>query len=314
MKKMGTEAPIVTKNSATAVSIVSDNREKIAAIVPKGTDIGRYVGVMQAEINRNPDLASCHPATLAGAMIHCARLGLEPGLMNKIHLVPFFNNRANVKECTVIVGYEGLIDLAMRSGTLSNIQSHLVYERDEFYAALGSEAKLTHRPHFFGDRGKLVGVYAIAFFKDGNTKFEVLSIDDVEKIRATSKSKSIWEKHFGEMARKTALRRLCKHLEKAATPELSQAIELENKAEAEAGQHVEQVLLDAGITYEAPPTKAETDQFEAMRDKTIQELMNSSEELIAKAFGGLALADVIAKLTDTKKCHEALIRLKGASK
>lgn len=311
---MAIEAPIQTKNSNSAVAIVTENREKIAAIMPKGIDVGRYIGIMQAEINRNPELATCHPATLAGSMIHCARLGLEPGLLNKVHLVPFFNKKKQIKECTVIVGYEGLIDLAMKSGAISNIQSHLVYERDEFSAELGSASILVHRPHFFGDRGPIVGAYAIAFFKDGQTKYEVMSKDEIDTIASKSKSEYIWKDHWGEMARKTVLRRLCKHLEKHATRELGQALALENQAEIETGQETEKILLEAGISYEAPPTKAEQDAFEGLRDRTIQELINSPEELIAKAFGGLSMAQIIEKLTDTKKCQEAMIRLKGAGK
>lgn len=309
---MATEAPITTKNTESAVSIVTKNQEKIATILPKGTDVGRYLGIMQAEINKNPDLATCHPATLVGSMVHCARLGLEPGLLNKVHLVPFFNKKKQTKECTVIVGYEGMIDLAMRSKEISNIQSHLVYERDEFSAALGSESTLTHRPQFFGDRGKVVGAYAIAFFKDGKSKFEVMPVEDIEKIRSSSKSEYIWRDHFGEMARKTVLRRLCKHLEKSAIPALSHALDLEGKSESEHGQQTDQVLLEAGITYEAPPTKAESDEFEARKQDVIAMLMDMEDAALAKAFGGLPMNVVIDKLTDVKKCNEAIIRIRAA--
>lgn len=306
---MSTEAPIVTKNTENAVAIINKNHEKIAEILPKGTDVRRYLGIMQAEINRNPDLASCHPSTLVGSMVHCARLGLEPGLLNKVHLVPFFNAKKQTKECTVIVGYEGLIDLAMRSKDISNIQSHLVYERDEFSASLGSDSTLTHKPQFFGDRGKVVGAYAIAFFKDGRSKFEVMSAEEIDKIKSKSKSGYIWADHYGEMARKTVLRRLCKHLEKSAIPALSHALELEGKSESEQGQQTDQVLLEAGITYEAPPSKAESDDFEAKKQDVIAMLMDMEDDAVAKAFGGLPLNVVIDKLTDLKKCQEAMVRI-----
>lgn len=305
-------APIVTKNSSAAVALVDNNADKIAAILPKGTDVRRYIGVMQAEINRNPDLATCHPATLVGSMIHCARLGLEPGLMNKIHLVPFFNKKKNSKECQVIVGYDGLIDLALRTKEISQIQSQIVYSNDEFSASLGGESSLIHRPKFFSDRGEIVGAYAIAWFADGSQKFEIMTIDEIKAIQSKSKSGYIWSDHFGEMARKTAVRRLCKHLPKTA--ELDRALTLENLADSDAGQAPDQILADAGIRYEAPLTIPETNDFEAKKEKVIAELLNLDDDTLARAFPGLPLATVIDKLTDAKKCEQAMLRIAAAVK
>lgn len=305
---MSIEKNIVTQNSTSAISLVTQNREKLQAILPEGAKIDRYVGIMQAEINRNPDLASCHPASLVGSMLHCARLGLEPGVLNKIHLVPFNNSKKGIKECTVIIGYEGLIDLALRTKTIEQMQSHLVYEKDTFEVSLGGESKLVHRPLVFSDRGKLVGTYAIAFFKSGATKFEVMSIDEIEKIASKSKSGYIWKDHFGEMARKTVLRRLCKHLEK--TVELSHAVELENLADTDQGQGTERILLDAGVEYERPNTPAQNDEYAELKQRAIMMLTDMPDDDITAKFARTREA-VIDRMIDTNMVKKCMVMMQS---
>lgn len=297
-----TEKAIVTKQTTGAVDIVTTNREKIGAILPAGVSIDRYLGIMQAEIQKNPDLASCSAPSLVGSMLYCARLGLEPGVLNKIHLVPFNNTKKNVKECTVIVGYEGLTDLALRSGDIDQIQSALVYEHDFFDASLGVGSTLVHRPLFFGNRGALIGAYAIAYLKSGSIKFEVLTLAELEKLSSKSKSGYIWKDHFGEMSRKSALRKLCKHLPKSA--QLADAMALENKLDTEAGQDTPAILIDAGVEYDRPLSPAQTSEFDAAKKYAIDQLEKLSDEQIEKMFARTrqAVIDRMDSLDMVRKC------------
>lgn len=307
---MTTEKPIQTQNSNSAVALATNNREKIAAIMPKGADVDRYIGIIQNEINKNPDLASCTPATLVGSMVHCARLGLEPGLLNKIYLVPFNNTKKNCKECTVIIGYEGLSDLVYRAGNVKRIDTRPVFKNDKIDVIYGDRPAIAHEPVVFGDKGELIGFYAVAFFKDGGTKFEVMTLEEVDKIASRSKSAYIWKDHKIEMGRKTALRRLCKHLEKSV--QLSQAVELENLADTEQGQGADAILLEAGIEYEKSPTSAQMEQFEAEKAKVLELLLDMTEEDLAAKFR-LPMADVVAKLTTLEMCRKALILIKASN-
>jgi len=276
------EKPIQTQNSNSAIALATNNRDKLLAILPAGIDVDRYIGIIQSEINKNPDLASCAPATLVGSMVHCARLGLEPGLLNKIYLVPFNNSKKNCKEATVIIGYEGLYDLVLRAGKVSRIDTQPVYKNDEFSVTLGDNPTLLHRPLIFSDRGELIGFYAIAFFKDKTTKFEIMTLDEIDKIASRSKSGYIWKDHRIEMGRKTALRRLCKHLEKSV--ELSHAVDLENLADTENGQGTDAILIDAGIEYEKPRTVAQDDEFEDMKAKAIAAMATRTDDEIKFIF------------------------------
>lgn len=66
----------------------------------------------------------------------------------------------------------------------------------------------------------IIGVFAVVFYENGAMEYESMSYSDVEYIRDTFSKKSkktgkfsdAWVKSFGEMAKKTVLRRLCKHI------------------------------------------------------------------------------------------------------
>ncbi len=109
----------------------------------------------------------------------------------------------------------GLMDLAYRSGEISVIQAHTVYENDEFHYEFGLEPKLEHKPAI-KDRGDAVAYYAMFKTKDGGYGFEVMSVQDV-KLHAKKYSKSYdsayspWTTNFDEMAKKTVLKRVLKY-------------------------------------------------------------------------------------------------------
>jgi recombination protein RecT len=110
----------------------------------------------------------------------------------------------------------GFIDVIYRSnGTL--LEAHMVYENDEFDYEQGSAPKVTHKPLVFGERGDLIGCYAIARMPQGNFSIEFLTVEDIEQCRKVSKNPNgVWKMWFAEMAKKSAIRRLYKRLPKSA--------------------------------------------------------------------------------------------------
>lgn len=48
---------------------------------------------------------------------------------------------------------------------------------------LGDDERIIHKPLLLGDRGKQIAVYAIAKTKDGGIYREVMTINEVEKVR-----------------------------------------------------------------------------------------------------------------------------------
>ncbi len=212
---------------ATLPMILKQHNARLQTIAPRGfKDVNRFSAALMVQVRANPKLAECNHLSILGAFIKSTQLGLEPGDgLGHCYFVPFKN------ECQLIIGYRGMIELAYRSGKLLSIAARSIYENDHFVYAYGIEDTLEHKPAQ-GDRGRMIGVYAIAKLVGGGVHFEVLSLDDIEKARKSSKAGTFgpWKDHFEEMAKKTAIRRLFKYL--PVGTELTRAVSIDEKTEA----------------------------------------------------------------------------------
>jgi len=122
-----------------------------------------------------------------------------------------------------------MIDLARRSGQIISIEARSVHSNDDFSYSFGLNPDLKHTPAA-GDRGELIYVYAVARLKDGGLQWDVMSKTEVEEIRKISKAANNgpWVTHFGEMAKKTVIRRLFKYL--PVSVEMQTAVGLDEQA------------------------------------------------------------------------------------
>ena len=113
----------------------------------------------------------------------------------------------------------GLLKLAWQSGEIKGMVVEIVRKGDVFrHAPTNLTQPITHEVNHEGERGNPFVVYALAELKDGGIVHEVMSVDDVNRIRDRSdawkaykagKIKSTpWHTDWSEMARKTAFRRL----------------------------------------------------------------------------------------------------------
>ena len=165
-------------------------------------------------VNRTPGLAECDTKTIVGAIMTAAQLGLEPNTpLGHCYLVPYSNKRARTKECQLIVGYQGFIDLAYRSGRVLSIQARAVRAGDHFVYQYGLEEKLEHRPSEM--RGEISHFYAVCRLKDGGHAFVVFSRSEMDQIMSETASKGRhgpWRDHYESMGCKTAVRRLQKYI------------------------------------------------------------------------------------------------------
>lgn len=174
----------------------------------------RFTRMVLSALSSTPKLVECSPQSFLAAMMTAAQLGVEPNTaLGQAYLLPYRNH--GKMECQFQLGYKGLIDLAYRSGEVSVIQAHTVYEHDVFEYELGMDPKLRHVPAK-ADRGEAVAYYAMFKTKDGGYGFEVMSVDDVQRhAQRYSKSygsgSSPWRSNFDEMAKKTVLKRALKY-------------------------------------------------------------------------------------------------------
>lgn len=233
----------------TVAAFFKNNQAAMAAVLPAHVNPERMLRLAMTAIRTTPKLMECELNTLMGALMVSAQLGLEPNTpLGHAYLIPFKNNKAGRMDVQFIPGYKGLIDLSRRSGQVVSIAAHAVYSNDEFYFEYGLDEVLRHKP-VLGNRGEVIAFYAVAKLKDGGHAFEVMGVDDVNKIRDQSmgyqaakryKNDHAWISSYDEMGRKTAIRRLFKYL--PVSVELATAAALDGAAAAGMDQGLEDAL------------------------------------------------------------------------
>jgi recombination protein RecT len=186
------------------------------ALTGTGIDPKHFKRVALTAIRSNPMLQDADFISLMGAIMTTAQLGLEPsGPLGQAYLIPFKNNKEKRIDVQLILGYQGLIELAYRSGRVMSIIAHTVCKEDYFEWELGTNERIIHRPAE-GNRGELVGAYAIAKLAGGGQVFDYMTRAEIEARRDRSKGAgsdhSPWKTDYEAMARKTAVRQLFKWL------------------------------------------------------------------------------------------------------
>lgn len=205
-------------------------------------DLETLIRIVNLATTRNPRLLQCAAATIVTSAMVSARLGLAcDGILGSAYLVPFYNKKNQQYECQLIIGYRGLIDLARKSGAVSKVETHLVYEQDVFEVDFGAVRPVSHRPSYKSDRGDWYLVWGMATFTDGTVQAEIMTRDQVNEIKKRAQSDSVWKKDGDEMARKSVVRRLCKYL--PLTPNAAAAMALQVGAEGGAS-----TVIDVGRT------------------------------------------------------------------
>lgn len=191
---------------------------ELGKAMPKHCSPERMARVALTALMRVPLLAECTEASFFKCLLDLSQWGLEPD-GRRAHLIPFKNNKTGEYEVQLIIDYKGLAELAHRSGSVTSIHADVIHEGDVFQYNLGKV--LAHVPWFLrrdADKpavaGDVIGAYCHVDLKDGASKSEVLSRDEIEAIRARSKASKFgpWVTDWCEMAKKSAFRRVSKWL------------------------------------------------------------------------------------------------------
>lgn len=219
----------LAKRSGDLVSLLEKMKPAIAQALPKHISAERIARIALTAVRSNPALAKCSPQSFLGSLLQASQLGLEVNTpLGHAYLIPYG------EVATLVIGYQGMLDLSRRSGMVKAIYAHPVFEGDTFEYELGLEPKLVHKPG--AKRGQLTHVYAVARLTDGEPIFTVLDRADVERYRARSRASKSgpWVTDFDAMAMKTAVRRLFRWLPKSA--EQASAAALDEASEHDQSQ------------------------------------------------------------------------------
>ena len=235
------------------INPISDFRNNLSkmdnefrAALPEHVTVDKFKRVVMTAVQSNDDLLKADQVSLFKSCVQCASDGLLPD-GKEAALVIFNTNKRTkdqngrwvdnwVKSVQYMPMIKGLIKLARNSGEVSNFTAQVVYENDKFTFDLASEERPKHEIDLTKPRGKLLAAYAIANFKDGSFQLEIMTREEIERIRdcskgiktdeKTGKQSGIWISWESEMWRKTVAKRLMKYL--SLSPEIQRAIEADN--------------------------------------------------------------------------------------
>jgi len=244
----------------TLASLLTAMGPQIKLAFPKHLDADRMTRIALTALRTVDGLAQCDKWSFAACVLQAAQLGLEVSTpLGHAYLIPRKNNkRGGVVECTLQLGYQGMIELARRSGQVSTIYAYTVHRGDEFSYELGLEPKLKHVPNVEAEQSEktMTFVYAVAALRSGATdrQFVILTKRQVDERKARGAGGPAWKSDYLAMARKTAVRALFTWLPKS--PEMARAERIDDQDAREPLANV----IDTSVTdqlaearIQAPP-------------------------------------------------------------
>lgn len=240
-------------------------QKQFAAALPSHLSAERFGRIAITALTRTPKLQNCTQESLFKCLLDLSSMGLEPD-GRRAHLIPYKT------ECTLVLDYKGLVELARRSGMVSKIHADVVCENDTFQHSMGEVTEHTY--DLKTERGDPYAAYAQVTFKDGSTQATVLSKSEIEAVRKRSRAGSSgpWVTDWAEMAKKTAFRRLSKWL--TLSPEVSDALDRSERSEF--GERTIQRTTDnpfsKGIETEEAPIEVETAKPEEEPDSKLKDV------------------------------------------
>ncbi len=245
--------------------------EFAATLKSIGIDEQRFIRVGLLYVTQNRNLWKCSKSSIVLALLESARAGLM--VDGKQAAILPYKDQATFMPMTF-----GIIALMLRSPRVTKIEARAVYDGDDFAFRYGIRPNLEHTPRVIPSDDTLIYAYAVMWRERApEPTFEVMSREEIEIIRATSRNAnhpdSPWVNWYSEMARKSAVKRLSKYADLA--PEAQQAIQMDHEifGDPSMGSYAEGLSED----YQNQLTKSHT---QAGIDRLKDQMANGDSEEI----------------------------------
>lgn len=217
-QRMAANTTPAKQRPATLADQIKAMESQFQMAAPKGMEAQQLIRDALTCLRQTPALAQCTPQSVLGGLMTCSQLGLRPGVLGHAYLIPFRDYKSGQYNAQFIVGYQGLVELAHRSGQIQSLIARTVYENDYLDIEYGLSEKLVHKPYMDGEKGNPVAYYAVAKYTTGGHNFIIMSHQEMLAYRdqhAKSPKRGPWADNFEAMAHKTCVRQLAKWMPKA---------------------------------------------------------------------------------------------------
>jgi recombination protein RecT len=215
---------------------------EVRAALPSHVDPASFVRHAASLVAANDKLKviaaggpNTDPHSILTGIMRAAALGLDlDPTLGQAWLVP--RRVRGVDTAVFQVGYQGYLELVLRSGRARRVEVERVYSLDHFEAVKGSNGHLTFVPDWFGERGDLIGWYALVELDGGVVQWATMSLKAMQSHRDQYAPKykgdvtGPWDAHFEAMGDKTAFLQLVRWLPKST--EMATALSTDEDAQA----------------------------------------------------------------------------------
>ena len=188
---------------------LNESLEKQVAALPERFNKQRFMqNCMTVLQDGQADFSKCEANTVVRTLLKGAFLGLD-FFNGECYAIPYGTS------CQFQTDYKGEIKLAKRysSTPIQDIYAKVVKEGDVFEEIIeNGRQSINFRPNSF-KAGEIIGAFAVVLYKDGSMIYDTMSKDEIEHTRQTfskAANSKAWKEAYGEMCKKTVLRRICK--------------------------------------------------------------------------------------------------------
>jgi len=232
---MATTSTAVQKKAdllpAPLLALVQGLMPDVYRLLPPDISDDQFRAACWLEITGRRELHDCVMDSIRDSIIYAANYGLMPG--RDCHFLPFKQKKYGGKKGSqCIANYFGILRTLDRSGKVRRAFAHAVHEGDEWGFDMFQDRPV-HKPAVtLGKKpGKELFYYGAIMFLDGTCAFEVMTLEDLEKIkqRAPAHDSGPWVTDAPMMKRKTALKRVAKYVQ--LTPEQRSLLDLDDARE-----------------------------------------------------------------------------------
>lgn len=244
-KREAEQHAIAEQKTKAAWQMLKDMKGTIGQVLPKHLTPERMAMIAFTAMRKTPKLMECSRESLIGSIMTASMLGLEPsGPLGHGALIPYWNNRRRGGaglECQFQPMYQGLLDLARRSGFIQDVQLRAVYKGDKYSYRFGLDPEIIHVP-LEGEGAdapdrEVTHVYAIIRLIGGGVQWDQMSWAQgiahgkryspswdptLNSGKGAFKPGSVWADNPLPMVLKTILKAVLKLCPKS--PELSAAL------------------------------------------------------------------------------------------
>lgn len=246
---MTTQLTAIKQKREKLMTALEEYKPKLVSALPSQLqrDGGnRWIRALMNCVGRNPKLTECSAASVIGSALLASEMGFDLNpVAGHCALIPY-KIKGNMT-CTLQPQYQGLVDLAYRTGRVKSIYAHEVRENDDFQISYGTDKFIRHVPKL-KDRGEVLGYYAVAIVEGADPVFEFMTLEecrahrdqyskgyhqDMEYARKYNRTcTNPWVTNEAAMCKKTVVKKLMPWLPKSAeTVILERAVAIDTSAE-----------------------------------------------------------------------------------